>query len=47
VGTLGRESAEATGIDLAADVNDIVLELQLEDDGWKVTRAAWDPRRRG
>jgi len=47
VGTLGRESAEATGIDLAADVNDIVLELQLEDDGWKVTRAAWGPRRRG
>ena len=46
VGSLGRESAAATGFELAADVNDVVLELQLEDDEWKVGRAAWGPRRR-
>jgi hypothetical protein len=34
VGSLGRESAAATGFELAADVNDVVLELQLEDDEW-------------
>ena len=47
VGSLGSESAGATGFEFAADVNDVVLELQLEDDGWKVVRAAWGPRRRG
>jgi hypothetical protein len=41
VGTLGRETAAAGAFDLAADIKDVVLELQLEDDGWKVVRAAW------
>lgn len=41
VGMLGRESAGATSMDLAADVKKIVLELALEDDEWKVVRATW------
>lgn len=41
VGTLGRESAGATVFDVAADVKTVVLELQLEDDQWRVVRAAW------
>jgi len=41
VGTLGRETAGAAAFDLAADMKNVVLELQLEDDGWKVVRAAW------
>ena len=47
VGTLGRETAGAAAFDLAGDVYDVALELQLEGDGWKVTRAAWEPTRRG
>lgn len=47
VGTLGREAAGATAFELAADVNEIVLELKLEDDEWKVVRAAWPSTRRG
>ena len=47
VGTLGREAAGATAFELAADVNEIVLELKLEDDEWKVVRAAWQSTRRG
>ena len=39
VGTLGRESAAATAFDLAADVNDVALELKLEGDDWRVVRA--------
>jgi hypothetical protein len=39
VGTLGRETASATAFDVAADVHDLVLELQLVDDKWKVVRA--------
>jgi hypothetical protein len=41
VGMLGRETAGAASLDLAADVKEIVLELALEDDEWKVVRAAW------
>jgi hypothetical protein len=41
VGTIGRERAGAAALDLAADMKNVVLELQLEDDGWKVVRAAW------
>mgnify|MGYP001063685680 FL=1 len=41
VGMLGRESAGATSLDLAADAKEIVLELALEDDEWRVVRAAW------
>ena len=43
VGTLGTGSTEAAGFDLAADVHDVVLELQFEDDAWRVVRASWDP----
>ena len=39
VGSLGRESAAATAFDLAADVNDVALELKLEGDEWRVVRA--------
>ena len=46
VGTLGREAAGATAFELAADVNEIVLELKLEDDEWRVVRAAWPSTRR-
>ena len=47
VGMLGREAAGAASLDLAAEVHDVVLALQLEDDEWKVVRAAWHPKRRG
>ena len=47
VGTLGREVAETTALELAADVQEIVLELKLEDDEWRVVRAAWQSTRRG
>ena len=46
LGTLGREAAGATAFDVAADLHDVVLELQLEDDGWRVVRAAWESGRR-
>jgi len=41
VGMVGREAGGTTALDLAADTKEIVLELQLEDDEWKVVRAAW------
>jgi hypothetical protein len=41
LGTLGRETAGASAFDLAADVHEVELELQLEDDEWRVTRASW------
>jgi hypothetical protein len=47
VGTLGRETAGATAFDVAADVHDVVLELRLEDDAWRVVRAEWRSVRRG
>ena len=47
VGTLGREAAGATAFDFAGDVYDVALELALEGDDWRVTRAAWKPARRG
>jgi len=46
VGTLGTGSTEAAGFDLAADMHDVVLELQFEDDAWRVVRAAWQSTRR-
>jgi hypothetical protein len=39
VGSLGREAGAATSLDLAADVQRLAIELQLDDGGWKVTRA--------
>lgn len=47
VATLGRERAAATAFETAADVNEVVLELALEDDEWRVVRAAWQSARRG
>jgi hypothetical protein len=40
LGTLGREAANST-FDLAGDVYDVDLELQLDDGDWRVTRARW------
>lgn len=47
VGTLGRELADSTAFELAADMEEAVLKLKLEDDEWKVVRAAWSSTRRG
>ena len=43
IGTLGRKAGASDSIDLAADVQDVHLELQLERGEWKVTRAEWQP----
>jgi hypothetical protein len=40
LGTLGREAATST-FDVAGDVYDVDLELQLDDGDWRVTRARW------
>jgi hypothetical protein len=39
VGSLGREAPEDSSFDLAADVEQLSIELQLDDGEWKVTRA--------
>lgn len=41
LGTLGRDSAGVSAFDLAADVHEVELELQLEDGEWRVTRGNW------
>ena len=41
VGTLGREAVAGATFDLAANVHEVHLELQLERGEWKVTRADW------
>ena len=41
LGALGRESQGESTFDLAADVYDVDLELQLNDGEWRVTRARW------
>ena len=46
VGMLGRDATGTDSLELAADVQDVVLELQLEDDAWRVVRAAWQSTRR-
>ena len=46
LGTLGRDATGATAFEMAADIQEVVLELQLEDDEWKVVRAAWQSTRR-
>jgi hypothetical protein len=43
IGTLGRQAGAGESFDLAADLQDVKLELQLERGEWKVTRAAWRP----
>ena len=40
VGSFGREATEDSSFDLAADVEQLSIELQLDDGEWKVTRAA-------
>ena len=46
VGTLGRDAASASALDLAADVYDVQLELQFQNGDWHVTRASWRPAAR-
>lgn len=46
VGALARETERAAVLDLAAAIKNVVLELQLEDDAWKVGRTAWQATRR-
>jgi hypothetical protein len=46
VAMVGREASSGASLDLAAEVQDVVLELQFEDGEWKVVRAAWGARRR-
>jgi hypothetical protein len=46
VGLLGRESADAAVFDVAADAQDVALELRLEGDEWRVVRAEWRSARR-
>jgi hypothetical protein len=43
VGTLGRQATASDTFELAADVHEVQLELQLERGEWKVTRAGWHP----
>jgi hypothetical protein len=42
LGSLGREATEDSSFDLAADVQRLSIELQLDDGEWKVTRARRD-----
>ena len=42
LGSLGREATGEGSLDLAADVQQLSLELQLDDGEWKVTRARLD-----
>ena len=39
VGSLGREATEDSSFDLAANVEQLSIERQLDDGEWKVTRA--------
>lgn len=43
VGTLGRKAGASDTVDLAAELQDVHIELQLERGEWKVTRAEWQP----
>ena len=42
LGSLGRETGDDSSLDLAADVQRLSIELQLDDGEWKVTRARLD-----
>ena len=42
LGSLGREATGEGSLDLAADVQQLSIELQLDDGEWKVTRARLD-----
>jgi hypothetical protein len=39
LGSVGRDATAETSFELAADVERLTLELQLEDGEWKLTRA--------
>ncbi len=41
VGSLARDGTDESSLDFAADVKEVALELRLEGDAWKVTRARW------
>lgn len=41
LGMLGREAGAQAGLDLAADLHEVRLELKLERGEWRVTRAEW------
>jgi hypothetical protein len=41
VGSLGRDANGSSPLDISADMKKVVLELQLEDDQWRVVRAEW------
>jgi len=43
IGTLGRTVGPSETFDLAADMQDVHLEMQLERGEWRVTRASWQP----
>ena len=42
LGSLGREATDDSSFDLAADVQRLSIELQLDDGEWRVTRARRD-----
>lgn len=41
VGSLGRDANGSSPLDISTDTKKVVLELQLEDDQWRVVRAEW------
>lgn len=41
VGSIARESDGGASLGIAADAKEVALELRLEGDEWKVTRAEW------
>ncbi|HVN43166.1 MAG TPA: hypothetical protein VMT50_10310 [Steroidobacteraceae bacterium] len=43
LGTLGRDAARGAGLEVAAGLYDVRVDLQLERGEWKVTRAEWHP----
>jgi hypothetical protein len=42
LGSLGREASGDRSFDMAADVEQLTIELQLDDGEWRVTRARLD-----
>jgi hypothetical protein len=46
VGMVGREAAEVSSWELAAEVHDFEVTFMREDGRWKVSHAKWDDRAR-
>jgi hypothetical protein len=42
LGSLGRQATGDSSLDMAADVEQLTIELQLDDGEWRVTRARLD-----